>query len=180
MAILKLEFTPRAKGAVKSAGKSAKYYTFREGDDRAGRIWRARDGRNLEYDEARELVRHNARTHGYTYRVMISTKDSPLKIEDYRQVMETLGEKWLDYCFVEHRNTDYPHAHILAWSKSQVNQAERKRMYERVKELEQQRDRERQQRVDQVQERRVEEQRAKQVQPPQVERQRDRGYDLDL
>ena len=57
--------------------------------------------------------------------------------------METLGEKWLDYCFVEHRNTDYPHAHILAWSKSQVNQAERKRMYERVKELELVRDRER-------------------------------------
>jgi hypothetical protein len=97
----------------------------------------------LEYDEARELVRNNARTHGYTYRVMVSTKDSPLKIEDYRQVMETLGEKWLDYCFVEHRNTDYPHAHILAWSKSQVNQAERKRMYERVKELELVRDRER-------------------------------------
>ena len=143
MAILRLEFTPRAKGAVKSAGKSAKYYTFREGDDRAGRIWRARDGRNLEYAEAREVIRNNARMHGYTYRVMVSTKDSPLKIEDYRQVMETLGEKWLDYCFVEHRNTDYPHAHILAWSKSQVNQAERKRMYERVKELELVRDRER-------------------------------------
>ncbi len=143
MAILRLEFTPRVKGAGKSAGKSAKYYTFREGDDRAGRIWRARDGRNLDYAEARELVRINARTHGYTYRVMVSTKDSPLQIEDYQQVMETLGEKWLDYCFVEHRNTDYPHAHILAWSKSQVNQVERKRMYERVKELEVVRDRER-------------------------------------
>lgn len=172
MAILRLEFTPRAKGAVKSAGKSAKYYTFREGDDRAGRIWRARDGRNLEYAEAREVIRNNARMHGYTYRVMVSTKDSPLKIEDYRQVMETLGEKWLDYCFVEHRNTDYPHAHILAWSKSQVNQAERKRMYERVKELELVRDRER-----------APEQQAGQVVPTQQQersRTRDRDGGLEL
>jgi len=47
MAILRLEWTPRAKGAVKSAGKSAKYYTFREGDDQAARIWYARDGRTF-------------------------------------------------------------------------------------------------------------------------------------
>ena len=87
MAILRLEWTPRAKGAVKSAGKSAKYYTFREGDDQAARIWYARDGRTLEYAEARERIRTNARTHGYTYHVMVSTKDSPLQIIDYRQVM---------------------------------------------------------------------------------------------
>jgi hypothetical protein len=103
---------------------------------------------------------------------MVSTKDSPLKIEDYRQVMETLGEKWLDYCFVEHRNTDYPHAHILAWSKSQVNQAERKRMYEHVKELELMRDRER-----------APEQQASQGTPNQrqerrYERDRDGGLDM--
>lgn len=145
MAILRLEWTPRAKGAVKSAGKSAKYYTFRDGDDQAARIWYARDGRTLEYTEAREMIRTNARAHGYTYRVMVSTKDSPLKIKDYRQVMDTLAEKWLDYCLVEHRNTDYPHAHILAWSKSLVNQAERKRIYQHIKVWEQQRDHERHQ-----------------------------------
>lgn len=167
MAILKNNHVPRSKGAVKAAGKSAKYYTFREGDDRAGRIWRAKDGRNLDYAEARDIIREHAKTHGYTYRLMISTKDTPLTMDDYRDVMNTLGETWIDYCFIEHRNTEHPHAHVLAWRKTAMSGKEATAMRGQLAEREQQRDHEREQRV-------------AREQAQQVARQHDRNNDLGL
>ena len=91
MAIIKANY--RARGAkqggetVKAMGRAAKYYTFREGPDVAGRGWRTADGRQVEYDEARELIRDGARTHGYSYRIVLSTKEADIGEEGYRAVL---------------------------------------------------------------------------------------------
>ncbi len=74
---------------------------------------------------------------------MGSTNARPRTMNASRQVMDARGDTWLDDWCVEHRNTAYPHAHILVWSKSLVSQAERMRMYQQVKVLEHQRDHER-------------------------------------
>jgi len=167
MAILKNNHVARGKGAARSAGLSAKYYTFRSGNDQAGRLWRAKDGRTISYGEARDAIRVNAQTHGFTYRLMISTKETPLTMDDYRDVMNTLGETWIDYYFIEHRNTEHPHAHVLAWRKTAMSGKEASAMRSSLAEREQRRDQERVQRV-------------AREQAQQVARQRDRDNDLGL
>jgi len=125
MAIIKANYRARGTktggGTVKAMGRAAKYYTYREGADVAERAWQTADGRAVEYDEARELIRDGARTHGYSYRIVLSTKEADIGAEGYHAV---LGDRFKDYLFVEHHNTDFPHAHVIAWTSKVLSRAE--------------------------------------------------------
>lgn len=133
MAIVKANYVPR-KRAVKAAGRAANYYTFREGRDQAQRVWYDKDGQTMPYADVRSAIREQARTWGYTYRVILSTKEADLPPEDYRAV---LGAQFADYYFIQHHNTDHPHAHVIGFTKTRMKRPELKAMLARLQEVEQ-------------------------------------------
>jgi hypothetical protein len=127
---------------VKAALRTAKYYTYRDGPDRGQRTWHTSDGHDQRpYDEIKAAIHADAQTYGYTYRIVLSTKDAELTPAEYRQV---LGDRFERYYFIEHHNTDYPHAHVIAFRKQLVKQGELQEMRGNVLELEQARVQERQ------------------------------------
>ena len=115
-------------------GRAANYYTHREGEDKGDRTWRTADGQAVEYLEARERIREGARTHGYSYRMVLSTKEADIGAEGYREV---LGDRFKHYLFIEHHNTDFPHAHVIAWTSKVLSRAELGAMREQLLSLEQ-------------------------------------------
>jgi hypothetical protein len=113
-----LEQTARVVKAVRQA---AKYYTYRDGPDRAQRLWQTRDGRTVAYADVHPELRAAAQTYAYTYRVVLSTKAVDITAEGYRAV---LANRFESYYFVEHHNTDYPHAHVIAFRNQRMPKAE--------------------------------------------------------
>jgi hypothetical protein len=162
MAIIKANYVTRAKGAVKRMGRAANYYTHREGQDRAARQWYGKEGGALGYDQVREEIREHARTYGYSYRVVLSTaaRDLDVGVEGYRQV---LGERFDHYYLIQHHNTDYPHCHVIGFTKSLLKRDELTQMRERLVEREQERGAERAQERDQAQETGLEQERGRQA-----------------
>ncbi|MBA3946595.1 MAG: hypothetical protein H0X37_18775 [Herpetosiphonaceae bacterium] len=139
MAIVKASYQTRSKG-TKGVMDSYRYYSYREGPDLAQRQWYDRDGRALDFDEAKEEIRERAEHYGYTYRVILSTEQARLAPDDYRAV---LGQQFPEYYLIEHANTEHPHAHVMAFNKKTVPRDELEAMRERLGEREQVREQER-------------------------------------
>jgi len=128
MAIIKASYQTRAKG-TKGVMDSHRYYSYREGPDLAQRQWYDRDGRALDFDQAKEEMRERAEHYGYTYRITLSTAEAELSPDDYRTV---LGEQFPEYYLIEHANTEHPHAHVVAFGKQTVKRDELASMRERL------------------------------------------------
>jgi hypothetical protein len=107
--------------AVKTILKAAKYYTFREGPDLAQRVWHTSDGRVALYNEVQAELAAGAKASAYTYRVVLSTKDVDLGPAGYHQVLAGHFER---YSFIEHHNTEFPHAHVIGFRTERVKKAE--------------------------------------------------------
>lgn len=133
MAIANGNYVCRKKGAKGAMLKAAKYYTFREGPDLRSRQWYSKDDRALSYDELRQEVAEHAQTFGYSYRIVLSTKEARVSIDDYRA---TLGERFDHFYLIEHDNTDHPHAHVIAFTKKLLKGQEFGAMRERLAERE--------------------------------------------
>lgn len=132
MAIANGNYVCRAKGAKGAMLKAAKYYTYREGPDLRSRQWYSQDGA-LSYDELTECVKEHAQAYGYSYRIVLSTKEARVSIDDYR---DTLGDRFGEYYLIEHDNTDHPHAHVIAFTKKMLKGQEFTAMRERLAERE--------------------------------------------
>jgi len=122
--------------AAKKAGKAAKYYTEREGPDIAQRRWYAGDGRNGAFADFRKEISAQARAHPYIYRLVLSTKEADIGPAGYKEV---LGNRFTQYYFIEHHNTDFPHAHVLGYTATRLSKAELTEIRGRVMEQEQMR-----------------------------------------
>ena len=139
MAVVKANYLRRGTTAqqrakvMKAVRQAAKYYTYREGPDRAQRVWQTHDGRTLSYQDVHAEIRAAAQTYGYTYRIVLSTKDVDINKEGYRAV---LADRFAAYYFVEHHNTDYPHAHVIGFCHQRIRKAELQAMRSNVQELE--------------------------------------------
>ncbi len=155
MAIVKATFLTRGRTgqqAAKSARQAAKYYTFRNGPDRLTRIWQTRDGRTGSYADLGAEIAAAATAYAYSYRLVVSAEDVDLGAAGYHQV---LANRFAQYYFVEHHNTDYPHAHVIGFRMERIKKAELQALRGRVVALEQAREQAR----------------------PQVERAHERGID---
>lgn len=75
-----------------------------------------------------------ARNHAYTYRLVLSTKEADIGPGGYKEV---LGDRFTPYYFVEHHNTDFPHAHVLGYTATKLSKAELIEMRGRLMEREQ-------------------------------------------
>ncbi len=137
MAIVKANYTVRGKVASRTAKQishAAHYYTYRDGPDRDGRVWYAKDGRSGPYDVFRSEIYAHAKTHLYSYRVVLSTSVADLGPAGYHAV---IGERFSQYYFVEHHNTAYPHAHVIGYTATKLSRSDLNAMRAQVKTLEQ-------------------------------------------
>lgn len=120
--------------AAKKVLRAAKYYTERDGPDRSERQWFAADGRSGMLEEFRTEMAGLTRNHRYTYRLVLSTKASDIGPTGYHAV---LSARFRQFFFVEHHNTEFPHAHVLGYSATKLTTAELKLLRSRVHEREQ-------------------------------------------
>lgn len=138
MAIVKATYLSRSRigtpATTKAITRAAKYYTFRDGPDRATRQWHTSDGRTTTYDAIADELRCHARTHAYSYRVVLSTKDAKLGPASYHQALRTRFET---YYFIQHGNTNFPHAHVIGFRANRFTRAELQTMHGQVAALEQ-------------------------------------------
>ena len=134
MAIVKANYITRGKRAAKAARQAAKYYTFRDGPDLAQRVWHTSDGRVLLYDVAQAELVAGAQDYPYTYRVVLSTQAVDLGSRGYHQVLAGQFER---YYFIEHHNTDFPHAHVIGFRTERMKKVELRSIRGRLLDLEQ-------------------------------------------
>ena len=116
MAIVQASYIRRGndpRTAAKKAHRSARYYTERAGPDIAERRWYAADGRSGTFAEFQQEIYAHARAHPYTCRLVLSTREADIGPAGYKEV---LGNRFAQYFFVEHHNTEYPHAHVLGYT----------------------------------------------------------------
>ena len=137
MAVVKATYSRRGTRAAKATLKAAKYYTFRSGPDLAQRVWHTSDGRVLLYDAVQAEIATGTQAYTYTYRVVLSTKAVDLGAAGYHQA---LADQFERYYFVEHHNTDYPHAHVIGFRMERIKKAELQALRGRVLALEQARE----------------------------------------
>jgi hypothetical protein len=110
MAILKANYLPQAQtGRI---GRSVAYYTWREGTDQQPRSWHDQDGRELNYDAAKEEVTEHASEASFTYRIVLSTRDAQLDHEQYAAVF---NEHFDDFYLTTHHAGSHPHAPAIAF-----------------------------------------------------------------
>ena len=117
--------------------QAAKYYTFRDGPDRAQRVWHTRDGRVALYDEVQAEIAAGVAASAYTYRVVLSTDTVDLGPAGYHQALAGQFER---YYFIEHHNTDFSHAHVIGFRTKRIKKAELQALRGRVQALEQARE----------------------------------------
>src|SRR3712207_4403435 len=149
MAVVKANYNTRGTKAVKTTRKAAKYYTFRSGPDLAQRVWHTSDGRVALYDTVEAEIAAGAEAYPYTYRVVVSTQAVDLGAAGYHQALAGQFDR---YYFVEHHNTDYPHAHVIGFCTERIKKADLQALRGRVLALEQAREQARPQ-VEQAHER---------------------------
>ncbi len=113
--------------------QAAKYYTFRDGPDRAQRVWHTRDGRVALYDEVQAEIAAGVAASAYTYRVVLSTDTVDLGPAGYHQALAGQFER---YYFIEHHNTDHPHAHVIGFRTRRLRSADLQAMRTQVRKLE--------------------------------------------
>jgi hypothetical protein len=130
MAIVKANYQPR--GEASRLHRSVAYYTWREGPDQPRR-WYDRDGRELAYDAAVAEVTHEAARAAYTYRLVLSTKETTLGPDSYGEV---LGERFDRWYLTTHHGGDHPHAHAIAFSDHRLDVPELAAMRQHLRELE--------------------------------------------
>ena len=133
MAVVKANYNMRGTRAVKTTRKAAKYYTFRSGGDLAQRVWHTSDGRVVLYDAVQAELAAGAKAYAYTYRVVLSTKAVDLGPAGYHQVLAGQFER---YAFIEHHNTDFPHAHVIGFREQVLKKGELQDLRRTVLELE--------------------------------------------
>ncbi len=133
MGIVKANYIRRGKTAAKAARQAAKYYTFRSGADLAQRVWHTSDGRVVLYNGVQAELATGATAYAYTYRVVLSTKDVDLGPAGYHQVLAGHFER---YAFIEHHNTEFPHAHVIGFRRQRVKKAELQTLRGTLMELE--------------------------------------------
>ncbi len=134
MAIVRANYIRRGKRAAKATRQAAKYYTFRSGRDLAQRVWHTSDGRVVLYDTVQAELAAGAKASAYTYCMVLSTKDVDLGPAGYHEVLAGQFER---YAFIEHHNTEFPHAHVIGFRAQRVKKAELQTLRGTLLELEQ-------------------------------------------
>jgi len=87
----------------------------------------------MDYEQVWHEVTDRAHEAGYTYRVMLSTRDVELDTDDYARVLSGQFGEW--YLTTHHAGA-HPHAHAIAFSDHRLNVRDLREMRAELADLE--------------------------------------------
>ncbi|HEU5422238.1 MAG TPA: hypothetical protein VFU72_01760 [Nitrolancea sp.] len=127
MAITKANYLKANSAGVRDRlARSIRYYTWRGSGERAGRRtqprgWVRDDGRALPWLAVRDCAGAEVAVYRYCYRIVLSTRETPLGFADYQAALGTRFARWY---LVQHHDGGHPHAHVIAFTERRLGRGD--------------------------------------------------------
>ncbi|MFZ1396224.1 MAG: hypothetical protein WAS33_04970 [Candidatus Promineifilaceae bacterium] len=118
--------TPSGRRSATRARKLAQYFALgrgraKEQERRPQRgQWLDQSGQLCSHEEVLKWVRQQGMSHEMTYQFILSVKEIDLTPEAFNQAMAAGGPLFNEWRLIQHTDTQYPHAHALAFGNQPV------------------------------------------------------------
>ncbi|MCB8947944.1 MAG: hypothetical protein H6653_08000 [Ardenticatenaceae bacterium] len=113
--------TPSGRRSATKARKLAQYFALGRGRAKEQELrpqrgqWLDPAGRPCRHEEVLQWVREQGTSHEMTYQFILSVKETELTAEAFNRAMAAGGPLFDEWRLIQHTDTDYPHAHALAF-----------------------------------------------------------------
>ena len=118
--------TPSGRRSATKARKLAQYFALGRGRAHEQELrpqrgqWLDPAGRLCRHEEVLQWVREQGMSHEMTYQFILSVKETELSAEAFNRAMAAGGPLFEEWRLIQHTDTDYPHAHALAFGDQPV------------------------------------------------------------
>ncbi len=118
--------TPTGKRSATKVRKLAQYLAYGRGRlqeqmERPQRgQWLDQSGRVVSHEEVLKWVKEQGMENLYTRQFILSVKDAALSPEAFNRAMAAGGDLFSEWRLIRHGDTQYPHAHALAFGQEEV------------------------------------------------------------
>ena len=118
--------TPSGRRSATKARKLAQYFALGRGRTNEQELrpqrgqWLDPAGRPCRHEEVLQWVRQQGTSHEMTYQFILSVKETELTAEAFNRAMAAGGPLFDEWRLIQHTDTDYPHAHALAFGDQPV------------------------------------------------------------
>ena len=113
--------TPSGRRSATRARKLAQYFALGRGRAKEQELrpqrgqWLDPTGRPCRHEEVLQWVREQGMSHEMTYQFILSVKETELTAEAFNRAMAAGGPLFDEWRLIQHTDTQYPHAHALAF-----------------------------------------------------------------
>ena len=113
--------TPSGRRSATKARKLAQYFALGRGRAKEQELrpqrgqWLDPTGRPCRHEEVLQWVREQGTSHEMTYQFILSVKETELTAEAFNRAMAAGGSLFDEWRLIQHTDTQYPHAHALAF-----------------------------------------------------------------
>ena len=113
--------TPSGRRSATRARKLAQYFALGRGRAKEQELrpqrgqWLDPTGRPCRHEEVLQWVREQGTSHEMTYQFILSVKETELTAEAFNRAMAAGGSLFDEWRLIQHTDTQYPHAHALAF-----------------------------------------------------------------
>ena len=118
--------TPSGRRSATRARKLAQYFALGRGRAKEQELqphrsqWLDQAGRPCTHEEVLQWVREQGMSHEMTYQFILSVKEMELTAEAFNRAMAAGGPLFDEWRLIQHTDTQYPHAHALAFGDQPV------------------------------------------------------------
>lgn len=118
--------TPSGRRSATRARKLAQYFALGRGRTKEQELrpqrgqWLDPAGRPCTHEEVLQWVREQGMSHEMTYQFILSVKEMELTAEAFNRAMAAGGPLFDEWRLIQHTDTQYPHAHALAFGNRPV------------------------------------------------------------
>ena len=118
--------TPSGRRSATKARKLAQYFALGRGRAKEQELrpqrgqWLDPAGRPCRHEEVLQWVREQGMSHEMTYQFILSVKETELTAEAFNRAMAAGGPLFDEWRLIQHTDTQYPHAHALAFGDQPV------------------------------------------------------------
>lgn len=113
--------TPSGRRSATRARKLVQYFALGRGRAKEQELrpqrgqWLDQTGRPCSHEEVLKWVRQQGMSHEMTYQFILSVKEIELTPEAFNRAMAAGGPLFDQWRLIQHTDTQYPHAHALAF-----------------------------------------------------------------
>jgi hypothetical protein len=116
--------TPTGRASATVAKRLANAFAYGPGAQKEERAqqgdWYGPAGEPVTHQAVLDWVAREGKTKAFTYQFILSIKYVHLSPAEYGQAMHAGGALFPEWCLIVHRDTDYSHAHALAFGDEEI------------------------------------------------------------